>query len=244
MAESNTLVKANMGGNQPKIRESNLELFRIITMLLIVAHHYVVNSGLTSADGPIAANPMSGHSIFLLLFGAWGKIGINCFVMITGYFMCKSQITAKKFAKLLGEVMLYKIVIYLIFLFFGYEQFSVLRLVTLVLPVTSIQQNFTGCFITFFLFIPFLNILIHHMNERQHIKLLFLLFFTYVLFGTVHGGSFGVAMNYVSWFMVLYFIASYIRLYPKKWFTNNKVCGLLLFISLLLSTASVVCISI
>ena len=29
-----------------KQRDSNLELFRIITMLLIVAHHYVVNSGL------------------------------------------------------------------------------------------------------------------------------------------------------------------------------------------------------
>ena len=29
-----------------KVRDSNLELFRIITMLLIVAHHYVVNSGL------------------------------------------------------------------------------------------------------------------------------------------------------------------------------------------------------
>lgn len=36
-------------------RESNLELFRIITMLLIVAHHYVVNSGLL---GRIYENPM------------------------------------------------------------------------------------------------------------------------------------------------------------------------------------------
>lgn len=30
---------------KPK-RSSNIELFRIITMLIIVAHHYVVNSGL------------------------------------------------------------------------------------------------------------------------------------------------------------------------------------------------------
>ena len=29
-----------------KERNSNLELYRIIVMLLIVAHHYVVNSGL------------------------------------------------------------------------------------------------------------------------------------------------------------------------------------------------------
>ena len=62
-----------------KQRESNLELFRIITMLLIVAHHFVVNSGLMDADGVIASDPLSANSVFLLLFGAWGKTGINCF---------------------------------------------------------------------------------------------------------------------------------------------------------------------
>lgn len=32
----------NNGGQ----RESNLELYRIVTMLAIVAHHFVVNSGI------------------------------------------------------------------------------------------------------------------------------------------------------------------------------------------------------
>lgn len=68
-------------------------------MFFIVAHNYVVNSGLTADNGPIASNLLSINSIFLLLFGAWGKIGINCFVMITGYFMCKSNITLKKIYK-------------------------------------------------------------------------------------------------------------------------------------------------
>lgn len=51
-------------------RDSNLELFRIIAMILIVAHHYVVNSGLTAAGSPIYANPMSIHSLFLIIMGA------------------------------------------------------------------------------------------------------------------------------------------------------------------------------
>lgn len=224
-----------------KQRESNIELFRIITMLLIVAHHYVVNSGLTSADGPIVSNPISASSIFLLLFGAWGKIGINCFVLITGYFMCESKITVRKFFKLILEVMFYRIVIYLIFLISGYENISIMGIIKLLIPITSIQQNFTGCFIVFFLFVPFLNILVHHMNERQHIYLLILLSFAYILFGTVKGGSFAVSMNYVSWFIVLYCFASYIRLYPKRWFSNNKVCGIILFLSLILSALSVIC---
>lgn len=69
------------------IRESGIELFRIITMLVIVAHHYVVNSGVIQEvyDSPT----LSSNYIFMLLFGWGGKTGINCFVLITGYFMCK-----------------------------------------------------------------------------------------------------------------------------------------------------------
>lgn len=50
-------------------RKSNLELFRIITMLVIVAHHYVVNSGLM--DLVRASTTVSANDIFLGIFG-WG----------------------------------------------------------------------------------------------------------------------------------------------------------------------------
>ena len=228
------------GGGKPspkhKKRDSNLELFRIITMLFIVAHHYVVNSGLTAAGGPIQSAPLSGRSIFLLLFGAWGKTGINCFVMITGYFMCKSQISAKKFAKLVFEFMFYRMVIYLIFLISGYEPFSIKTFVKTVIPITQINTNFTSCFVMFWLFIPFLNMLIQKMNERQHIHLILLSSFLYVILGTVKQ----VTMNYVSWFIVLYFIASYFRLYSKKSFDNKKLWGILTIFTILVSSTSVI----
>ena len=61
--------------NNIKKRDSNLELYRIIVMLLIVAHHYVVNSGIMDK---LYTDITSSKSLFLLLFGAWGKTGINC----------------------------------------------------------------------------------------------------------------------------------------------------------------------
>lgn len=206
-------------------------------MLLIVAHHYVVNSGLTNADGPIYSNLMSGKSVFYLLFGAWGKTAINCFVLITGYFMCKSHITVKKFVKLLAEVMFYRIVIWLIFLLSGYEAFSIGGLIKTIVPITKVQDNFTGCFLVFYLFIPFLNILIHNMDEKRHRILLCLCAFTYILLGTVHQ----VTMNYVTWFMVLYVIASYLRLYPKPWFDKAKLWGGLTVLSIFVSVLSIIC---
>ena len=42
-------------------RESGIELFRIITMLLIIAHHYVVNSTVMDIA---RENPLSMPSVF------------------------------------------------------------------------------------------------------------------------------------------------------------------------------------
>lgn len=228
-------VRVNM--NSTKERSSNLELFRIITMFFIVAHHYVVNSGLTSQD-VIFANPTSTKSIFLLLFGAWGKSGINCFVLFSGYFMCKSKITLKKFLKLFLEWKFYSIVIYLIFLITGYVDFDITDLLKIVIPVYTISANFTSCYMVFFLSIPFLNILVNNMNEKQHTYLLIWCFFTYILLGTIP--KFSITMNYVSWFIVLYLISSYIRQYPKKYYDNTKLWGIISIAFILLSAISVV----
>ena len=48
-----------------KERNSNLELYRIITMMLIVAHHYVVNSGLIQV---MPNSETTNNSIFLYIW--------------------------------------------------------------------------------------------------------------------------------------------------------------------------------
>ena len=225
---------------QKNVRSSNLELYRIIVMLLIIAHHYVVNSGLMDILGPIYSNVFSWRSIFLALFGAWGKTGINCFILITGYFMCKSNITLKKYVKLLLEILFYSVIIYLIFCISGYQTFSIIELIKAFIPIKAIQHNFTGCFLAFYLFIPFLNILVRNLTEKQHICLLLVLGFVYVFFGTVP--FFDINMNYVSWYIVLYFIASYIRLYPKNIYDSTKIwLSLTLFFVALLSLSVIAC---
>lgn len=47
---------------QVKQRNSNLKLYSIIVMLLIVAHHYVVNSDMMAE---MAKEPLSSRSLFL-----------------------------------------------------------------------------------------------------------------------------------------------------------------------------------
>ena len=228
----NMTTNSVMGG--VKIRRSNLELYRIIVMLLIVAHHYVVNSGLTDV---MAKEPLSIKSLYLYMLGMWGKTGINCFILITGYFMCRSNITLRKFLKLFLEVMFYKFVIWAIFVGVGYEPFSIKLMLKELSPIVSIADGFVSCFIIFYLFIPFLNILVNNMDKRMHTSLLVLCLFTYTVLGTLP--KLHVEFNYITWFSILYFISSYIRIYALFPRIKNYQWGFLTLFAMGLSLASI-----
>ncbi len=201
-------------------------------MLLIVAHHYVVNSGLI---GAMKQAPLSADSVFLYIFGAWGKMGINCFVLITGYFMCRSSISVSKALKLLLQVLFYSISIYLIFVACGLQDFSLTKFAKACLPIKGLHHNFTSCFIAFFFCIPFLNILVQNMSKSLH---LLLLIFVLALY-TIQAALFGVTFNYVTWFCILYFISSYIRLHGFLPAWGWKQWGFASLGLLLLSSASI-----
>ena len=90
-------------------RQSNFELLRVIAMVLIVTHHYAANS--TVMDQFVQGGNSINH-IFLKLIGAWGKTAINPFVMMSGFFMCTSTLTARRFLKIFLEWMFYAFLIY------------------------------------------------------------------------------------------------------------------------------------
>jgi len=206
-------------------------------MLFIVAHHYVMHSGLLSTDGPIRCNPQTANTIFLLFFGLWGKTSINCFLMITGYYMCKSNITIRKFVKLILWIYFYNIIIFMIFLSSGDETISIQCLVKVLVPIWRIDKGFVGCFIVFFLTIPFWNILIRNMTKRNHEILLLLLLMVYTILDSIT--YFCVSFNYVIWFGVIYLISSYVRLYPIEIYDNTK-----LWMWLFLASFMFVCLSV
>ncbi len=224
--------------SQKKPRNSNLELYRIICMLMIVAHHYVVNSGLTAEGGMLLLDYTSSKSVFLSLFGAWGKTGINCFVMITGYYMCTSKITLRKFLKLMLQVYLYKLLFFLLFFVTGYESISLKRIITLIMPFWGFSDGFVSCFIVFWLMIPFLSILVQNLSQRQHKLLLLLLLGAYTFLGSLP--TFIMQFNYISWFCIVFLIASYIRLYPCPLFERRRLWGWLSLLSVFLACVSIV----
>lgn len=222
-----------------KERSSNIELYRIVVMLLIVAHHSVVCSDVYEA---LPAAGFSLDTIGAYLLGMWGKTGINCFVLITGYFMCVSQITLRKFMKLLLVVLFYYVGIYLLFVLFGHCPFTLRDMWLNCIPVQDINGGFTSAYLLFFLFIPFINACIQHVNQQQHAWLCVLNLLIYTIMPYVPGVT--ISMNYVVWFSVIYILGAYIRLHKDSvWKSDNVyVWGVLTAVSVLGAMASVVAI--
>lgn len=210
-------------------RLSNFELLRIIAMLIIIAHHYVVLSGITELYD---FDHITSNMLFLQFAGCGGKMAINIFVLISSYFICQKKVVWGKVLKLVLEVLFYNILITSVFLLSGYQKFELIPLLRQMLdPVLSIGVEFVGSFIVFYLFVPFLNMLISKLNKSQHFRLMCLSVIVFSVFYTLTALQ---ACRYVLWFMTLYNIGSYIRMYPNKYTDRKKyaIMGIMFFLLL------------
>ena len=220
---------------QKRPRSSNFELMRIVLMFLIVGHHLLSN---TSLHDLISLQNPTPNSRLLLLFSMWGKTAINPFVMVTGYFMCTSQLTARRVAKLYAQIKFYRLGIFALLAPLGYQAVNRTELFNAAFNIARFAGNgFVASFMVFYLFIPWYNQLIKALDERQHRYLVAMLLFwhtgTPLLFGNT------TLFNEVTWYITLYLVASYIRLYPSPYTESAPLSTGALLVSMALSMASV-----
>lgn len=220
-----------------KERESNLELLRIIAMLAIIAHHYVVNSSITELF--VYDGNATSQQYFLEVWGMWGKTGINVFILISGYFMCKMELTAKRYAKLFIQAMFYGLTIMLIFAVCGYQPLSLGMVVRkFTTYFVNINNGFTASFLAFYAFVPFYNKLIDALDQKHLLVLVMGLLFVMTICSTLFLAP---TMNEPVWYMTLYLVAAYIRIYPNKYFNNLKLSSSVFLVSTFL--AIIMCLS-
>lgn len=191
-----------------KPRNSNLELLRIIAMMFIIAHHFSVH-GFSNFDS-FAINL---NSVFIFSLAVLGKIGVDVFILISAYFMINSKFTFRKFLLLEGEVYFYSVIIFLLFITVLTPQMDINFNVLLqtFLPVSHNAYWFMTDYITLMMLSPFLNRFIKALSRDDFIKILILLLIIWSFIPTFSGVSFGY--DYMIWFVVLYFIGSFLKLH-------------------------------
>ncbi len=222
-------------------RNSNLELLRIISIVLIIAHHYSVHGFNIQKLGYCANQFLVG---FLSL---GGKFGVSCFVLISGYFMVSSRFTVYKLIKLIAEVLFYSIGIGLIFLFVltPVTPLSPADITPILMPVGSESYWFITSYIVMMLFSPILNFFINHTNQKTHLQLLlpFIVIWSILpcCFKSVHYGT-----NNSLWFIILYLIAGYLRKYvdiEKENASRHFAVGMICYFLIAIYNAAIIYLS-
>ncbi len=201
-------------------RKSNLELLRIISMLLIVLSHYCTH------NVSFEAQKITVQSVFNVIFTA-GGIGVICFVMISAYFLLDSQ-TAKprKVVSIWAACEIISIVITAIFYCADPAEVGIKTLIKSFFAVTYTQWWFATAYLLLYLLTPYLNRFIRSLEKNTYEKLLLLLFAFWGIIPTVLNSDFGA--NDLVRFVCIYLAVGYLKQYPP---VNEKRLGKLLLLA-------------
>lgn len=228
-----------------KKRQANFELLRIIAMMMVIVLHYIVKGKMSvklSEDGSLT------NHIWWLIQG-FCNVAVNVYILISGYFMVKSQWRISKLVKLVCQVLFYSIVVGLVmygisrFDIFGpsltsvYERAGVAAKYTLtdwlniILPIEYEHYWFATAYVVMYMLSPVLAVAIKELPQKQlkAVIIALLCFFCipksinpYLIPTDSYGYDFG-------WFICLFLIAGYIRCYGISFF-NSKAKALAVYI--------------
>lgn len=93
-----------------KERQSNIEVLRILSMLMIIGHHFALHGRFNYSQ--YNAQLVDVEKI-LVIFHAFGKIGVDIFVLIGAYFLVGRKYKSSRIVNLLLVSTFYSTVIYM-----------------------------------------------------------------------------------------------------------------------------------
>ena len=152
-------------------RESNLELLRIIMMVLIVAHHFAYHGGFEYPWQTVSLNRLW---IQLMMIG--GKLGVDVFVLISGYFLINAErLKTVRPVRMWFQLLTYSLVPFCLLAATGQVRFTAERLLHSLLPIAYDGWWFASAYFSLYLFAPFIDRFLRAMDRNEYRRFLLIL---------------------------------------------------------------------
>lgn len=214
-------------------RESNLELLRIISMILIVAFHCTINIDILKGN--------VFEQIVLFVTGIWGVFGVDCFFIISFNFLYTSKFKMKKFINIIKQILFYTIPLLIISVISskintGWDILKIVKYIFMAglkQPFWNDVYWFVTIYLLMYLSFPIMNNIIKKMNKNQLkyiVILLTMIILMYQMKQTVIEGYFFCMYMYIAFF--------YIKTYKEDWLKQNCRIGFVI------CTAFIICFKI
>ena len=180
-------------------RDSNIELLRIITMIMIILHHIALYTDLAN-----------DNVVLYIILIVLGKLGVDIFILITGYFQVNKKFSFKKVISLYAQIWFYSVSIEIIAMITnpGYK-FNIRS----IFPILTCRYWFMNAYLLMYILSPFLNKIMNTakketMNKAIKVILAVLTVSTFSFMNKVIGVIF--------LFLAAYMLGAYIKLYDIR----------------------------
>lgn len=186
-------------------RNSGLDLYKALCMLLVIAFHFTDHGNTElSCSQPLTFN-------WCLLSGTWMFGGIcNCsFMLMSGFFLYGKKTKFKNLFRLWLQVFFYSVGAGIIL--YNLKAISLKGLMLCFLPITINQYWYFSAYILIYLFFPFINKFVSSLSKKSLTSLLLLSFFCFSVFYTVFYTRWMEGAVHIILFLFMYIAGAYVR---------------------------------
>ena len=217
-----------------KERDSNIELLRIVCMLFILIHHFIVHAlfpDLLVRDGDIGA-----YRVACIVINGFVYVGVNCFILISGYYGIKFKF--RSLFNLYCICAFFALLTALMKSFVTEVQFDKSLVYSVLLPFSHSDWWFIKCYVALFLISPVLNGAARNLGRKEFITAIALLTVLNVYLGYYWHQHNVDGYNLVQ-FIYIYLIGAFLHKFPLKRLDRKNSMLLYVLGALLWSLCSV-----
>lgn len=216
-------------------RNSNIELLRIILIIMVITLHF--NNGDMGGGFNMVQDNMLGR-VILYLLESLSICAVNCFMIISGYFLAyNKKVKLGKIVDLLLIVIFYRVVEYFVSIVFTQADFSVVKFAGKLLPV----NYFAIFYIVTYIFSPYISKLFDSVNKISQKLLIEISLLIFVIWPTITDvimnivpslpldgvSTISTSGNLAGYSVVQFFVDVLIGMYLRRSNLNPKI-GLLI----------------
>ncbi len=213
-----------------KKRMANIELLRILAMMMVVMLHFLSKGNVL----PKLTSSMDANGVLAWVLESLSIVAVNVYMIISGYFLVQSKFHFHRLIELILQVLFYSLLVPICLISLGIlslQDITTYQILHYIFPTQMLHYWFVTAYVLMYLFSPVLGTAVKSMSQKQLQVTLALLLVVLSVSKSILPVKLEMDnLGYDAiWFMCVYLIAAYIRLYGIAFFKNGGISAITYF---------------
>lgn len=209
-----------------KVRQKYLEKLRCLAMMMVVVLHFLGKGNLL---GDVTAREMGSVGVAAWVLEALCIVAVNCYMLISGYFLCESSFKLSRLLTLYLQVWMYSVGVGLAAWALGLvpaEEINTHYFLSLLFPVSMGHYWFMTAYLFLYLLLPLVGMAIRRMTKKQLNLVLIMLLGMFCVLKSVLPFRLeedGQGYDFL-WYLCVFLVAAYIRKFGVRFLERRWRC--------------------